>query len=814
LRDGDSTSGSSDDTEDDSFSDVKDDGECLVTSLPNVSHFADVLPQIYRFLLQSCLVETNLGFLQHFLLFLTRHYPSDKLCESVIGLSRLIVDRFDIIQKILSPTFPAGEHSSLQGAPSVVLLSSLFEIFHQAMEAAINSQTVPQVTSGSDFLLVTFPSRSQKALVHTALIQAAYLLLSLGPPIGAAVADFSYLKDLWAPSRPQGKPEAQTMEDKTPVSLPPKEVLPYTMLTQNSAVLEASIAAASPSQLCEHVQRFGCPLSCMEKVLGVLDTACMDRGSAAELRHCITDPVMMARMVEVQMLRGSESGQGFLTFVQGLSNLRPVSLKESAKIWQEKKSNIFVCDGLLEASVSAKSVPSQVVPLSQQMGKTHQILSASTEEIEQHLLQIFCQFSSESKKPQNSSQLNVLQDRLEQDLRLLLRGGERSSAANLSGLVSALTKVTSTNKVKVIEGMLQTRFSISLFRLLSHYLSLKKMEQLSEQLKKTVDNICKFLQSSRYKLTKLRYYHSFIVVLKDASRRLKLEEERGQKASRSSPNQKDLKVVRDIRKSQNLLQLEPVITKMSQESIQGRNLVKFEALVKLLVRKSIMANCKDKCITLLQEVKDNVSSSCSPLAYQSHPELFRWKDAGAFSDSDDSTGMDVDGKLPSVAMSQAKVPDISGLLVDMVEVLDSELYAVAGGVTKTFLFGYSEVFRGHLKGEVTNLLLTGQGFLLACLVHNSSWVNLLAALDHVLDRNNFVEWLEVTLCMHMCVQTCICMCTCVCMCMCSYVCVHVFLCVCACVCMGMCLYECVCAGVCACVLCMQEFVFMCCVAKG
>ena len=725
-----------------------------MTSLPSVTHFVDVLPQIYRFLLQSCLVETNLSFLQNFLLFLTRHYPSDKLYESVIGLSRLIVDRFDIIQKILLPTFSrssAGDHS-LQGAPSVILLSSLYELFHRAMEAAINSQMVPQVTSGSDFLLVMFPSRSQKALVHTAFIQAAYLLLSLGVPVGAAVADFAYLKDLWAPSLPQEKPEAHTMEDKTPVSLPPKEVLPYTLLSQNSAVLEASIAAASPSQLCEHVQRFGCPLSCMENVLGVLDTTCTDRGSAAELRHCITDPVMMARVVEVQMLRGSESGQGFLTFVQGLSNLPPTSLKESAKILQEKKSNVSICDGLLEASDHAKPMPSQVGPLSLQSGMSHQIINASTEELEQYLLQIFCPFASDSKKSQNSSQLKVLQDHhcLEHDLRLLLRRGERSSTANLSGLVSALAKVTSTNKVKVVEGMLQTRFSISLFRLLSHYLCLRKMDQLSEQLRRTVDNISKFLQSSRYKLTKLRHYHSFIVVLKDASRRLKLEEEVRSRAGRSSPNQKDLKVVRDIRKSQNLLQLEPVVTKMSQESIQGGNLVRFEALVKLLVKKSITANCKEKCITLLQEVKDNVGSSCSPLAYQSHPELFRWKESGAFSDSDSSTSMDV--QQSSDAVSRAKVPDISGLLVDMIEVLDSELYAVAGSVTKNFLFGHSEIFRGHLQGKVTNLLLSGQGFLLACLVHNSSWGNLLAALDHILDRNNFVEWLAVV-----CVCVCVCM---------------------------------------------------------
>ncbi len=700
-----------------------------MSSLPGVAHFTEVLPQIYRFLLQSCLVETNLSFLQHFLLFLTQHYPDDKLYESAIGLSRLIVDRYDIIQKILCPPLASQTSSdahSFQRKTSIILLSFMFELFRRAMEVAISSQTVPQVTSSSDFLLVLFPSKSQKALVHTALIQAIYLLLSIGPPLGKPVSDFAYLRDLWAPTHSQDMPEAQTMEDKDPVSLPPKEVLPYTFLSLNSVILEATVAVAQLPQLCEQVLRFGCSRSCMEKILDKLDNVCKERSSSTELRRCIADPVMMARVVEIQMLRGLESGDGFLTFVRGLSNIPDIPLKESSNLLQEKRNSNFVSD-FSQETLSAPQTVSNLASQSQLKAVPQKLLTESTEEIEQYLIQIFCQFS-EPKKSQNLNQLKTLQNQLEHDLKLLLHHRrDGGTSVNLTGLVAALSKVTSSNKVKVIEGMLQTRFSVTLFRVLTQCMTHRdsRRDPLKDQLRKIVDNVLKFLQSSRYKLTKLRYYHSFMTVLKVASHKLRGE-------GRTPSEQKDLKVMKDIRKSQNLHQVEPVITKVVQETLQSHNLVKLESMMKYVVRKSISTSAEDECISLLHNLKSEFGDFSSSLAYQSNPELFNWKE----SLSSGSNGVVV----ASTSDKPVGIPDMSGFLVDVVEILDSELYATSREVTKRFLFGYSETFHGPLQGKVTNLLLSGQGFLLACLVNNSSWLNLLAALDHILDKNHFKEW--------------------------------------------------------------------------
>lgn len=713
----------SDDTEDEEYTSALKDGERLVSCLPSITHFVAILPQIYPFLLQACLVETNLNYLQHYLLFLTQNYPHDKLYESVIGLSRLIVDRYEIIQKILSPSSSRKpcEILNLQGSTSVILLGSLFELFRSAMEAAIHSQTIPQFSSTSDFLLVTFPTKSQKALIHTALTQAIFLLLSLGPPLGTATDDFTYLRDLWVPSQPHSKPEAHTMENKDLVSLPPREVVQYTLLSLNPAVLEASIQIAKPAQLCEHVQRFGCPVACMERVLEVLDDLCSERSVVAELCHCVVDPVLMAMHVEIQMLRGVETGAKFLDFIRGLANLPPVSAKITGKtLLLDKKNKIGISDSLLP--ISKFAVPKLFTR--PQLKRVPQFLqNKSAEEIEQCLLQIFCQYS-DPHRSQNAAQIKSLRFQLENDLRLLLRSD--GADIDLTSLVTALLKVTSSKKVKVVEGMLQTRFAITLLRMVAQCLLTRQLEHLSDMFRKTINNICKFLESSRYKLTKLKYYHSFKAVLKVSGDKFKCEK-------CSSQFSADQELVKDIKSCHNPFQMEPAIITVCHEAIQGRNLIQLESLLNFLVKKSLSSNAEDKCIKLLYDIKTTVSSSCAPLAYQSNPKLFAWNDATC-------TQNDMELEDASSLDLHRGVPDVTGLLVDVLEVLDSDIYHVSTSVSTRFLFGYSETCHGPLKNKRTTLLLSGQGYLLACLVNNSSWNSLLSALGNLLDKSNLKEW--------------------------------------------------------------------------
>lgn len=328
----------SEDAEDTDYSLVVKDGERLVSCLPSITHFALVLPQIYPFLLHACLVETNMNCLQHYLLFLTQNYPHEKLSESVIGISRLIVDRFDIIKKILSPSSSKQyEVIGLQGSYSVQLPLALFELFHSAMEAAIHSQTMPQLSGSSEFVLVTFPALSQKAILHTTFIQAVFLLLSLNPPQGTAYMDYTYLLDLWLPTQPHNRPEVSAIESKEKISLPPADVLSSTLLSTNPRLLEASVCAAKPALLCQFLEQAGSPVSCVEKVVEFLEHSCdTDSSVTAELRHCVTDPASLAGCVEVQMSRGVKCGASLISFLQSLNNQAPSDMDTSTAGKEDK----------------------------------------------------------------------------------------------------------------------------------------------------------------------------------------------------------------------------------------------------------------------------------------------------------------------------------------------------------------------------------------------------------------------------------------------------------------------------------------------
>lgn len=335
----------SDDTGDVDYLLAVRDGERLVSRLPTISHFALILPQIYPFLLKACLVETNLNCLQHYILFLAQNYPHEKLSESVIGISRLIVDRFDVIKKILCPLLQNQEDASAQGSYSVQLQGSLFELFHSAMEAAIHSQTMPQLSSSAESFLVTFPTLSQKAILHATFIQAVFLLLSQSPPHGTAYSDFTYLLDMWVPTQPLHRPEVSAVESKEKVSLPPSEVLHATLLSTNTRVLEAAVQAAKPSLLCKFLEEFGCPVVSMEKVLEFLDEQCSEASVAAEIRHCVLHPASLVRCVEIQMYRGVKSGKSFLTFLRNLGDMAPDEPGTSDGV-SEKDYRIGSCSAL------------------------------------------------------------------------------------------------------------------------------------------------------------------------------------------------------------------------------------------------------------------------------------------------------------------------------------------------------------------------------------------------------------------------------------------------------------------------------------
>lgn len=72
----------------------------MVATLPSLPHFTSLLPRIRPLLLQACLVETNLHCLQSYILFHTQYTSKEVLVESSIGISQIIIDRFEMIQRL------------------------------------------------------------------------------------------------------------------------------------------------------------------------------------------------------------------------------------------------------------------------------------------------------------------------------------------------------------------------------------------------------------------------------------------------------------------------------------------------------------------------------------------------------------------------------------------------------------------------------------------------------------------------------------------------------------------------------------------
>lgn len=742
-RTGSSFSSLSDDTDDTEYHLVLKDGERLVSCLPGITHFAVVLPQIYPLLLQACLVETNLNCLQHYMLFLTQNYPHDKLYESVVGISRLIVDRFDIIKKILSPSSSQQfEIARTPGSYSLILLGSLLEMFRSAMEATLHSQAMLQLSSNAEVLLVAFPTVSQKAILHTAFIQAVFLLLSHDPPSGVASSDFSYLLDLWLPVQPQNRPEACTIDSKEKQSIPPKEVLHFTLLSTNTRVLEASVQTAKPSVLCRFVQQFGCPVVSVDKALEVLDDLCSDHSVAAELRHLVLDPAAVGRSVEIQMHRGIKHGKHFLTFVRGLANISLVDSGQSAIT--DVDYRIGRSNSILK---HYKTDVIQKVPSKHSAELSQHFKKMSVDGAEQQLLNIFCpatlEGSSETKRVLDKSIKHLL----------LLHESDVHLTSLITALHQLLSKASSLKKIQFLEGMVKNRFSLALLRMITKLHERRRLgSHLSNLFQGILRHICVLLSLSMHKIGTLKLYPSFVAVLKVCCKSLGVvfNLERKQMEDVISSACKEIELRR------NPFENESTLIKLSCDVIQNASFRFLETLCSTLIMRSLDLNMETKCIRTLLNIRTAVENSTAPIALQCNSELFsagkNMLDSSAVSKS---SGKDFEVMETGLSALPC-CPDLNGLLVDMFELLDPEIISLSPTTSMKVLFGHSEAFkcldsvssrassssRGLNSSLVANnnMLLSGQGYLLARLVNSTSWCSLLGAIRHVLDKCTVQEW--------------------------------------------------------------------------
>ena len=637
------------------------DEDWLTETLPNLTHFAAILPRVYPLILRACLVETNLRCLQKYIDFLTQHPPHEKLYQSAVEMSRVMVDRFETVQKLFSTSSESSIVSSTDGMNT---LGSLLSMLRNALQSALHSQTVPEISSSTDFILVNFPVTSEKVIIHVALVEAIFLFLSCDLSAKSNPVDFKYFLEMWFPNRSKNKVEAFTVETKEPVSLPSSSIVPQMLFSTNPKILDTMIQRATPVQLCTFVQQFGCPCESVDKVLEKLDSFCDEQGTSITLRRSIDSPVMLASCVEVQFFRGVKSGRVFLSCLQGLANLPPTEIATDISA---------ILEQTLESSTEVKSHP---------ITKTltcHTVLPANLgkipqEKMEQQLLQIFA--PSLSRVSASVGEVQKVTKELEEALKALilatrkpLSSGsgksfkpQQSLNVHISGLIAALHKLVSGSSIRrqFLEGVVKHRFSLLLFRLLTKIQCMNQIEDISASLfKTTVQQILGLLEGKKVTcVTGLSLFHT---VLTSCAKQLGIKKDSKLKSSSAKELTSLAKnACIELRAQQDPFEKETVLVKTITNVIQNGPSSMVEDILSVVAQRSIYLGMEAKCISFIHKIK--MATSVKPLALQCFPELFVKRVA----ESTDTAHFQLDtGKE-----NDDQRVDLCGLFVDWLETLD------------------------------------------------------------------------------------------------------------------------------------------------
>ena len=704
-------------------------GEWLVAILPSLPHFASLLPRIRPLLLQACLVETSLLCLQSYILFLTQYTPKEVLIESSIGISQIIVDRFEMLQRLFQkkrgvPGATPPDHNA------DITLTSLLKMLKSALQIAIISQGMPQLSNSADFLVISFPT-GQKTILHTALIQATFLLLSCDPPLDSS--DFEYLLDIWFPAGAASQPESYTVDTREKATLLSDFVLGYMLHSSHPRVLAVAIESAQAPQLCTFLQQFGIPLSSMQLVLKKLDHLCESGPVGGKLKEVVDDPIHLSQCIEVQILRGATAGRSFLTYIQGLASL-PV---------EPVVSNLL---NLLQEPSSLSDAPRPLAPkpIQKEFSKIPQ------EKMEQLLLQTFAPSVSRINSP--TQEIERFTSDLKDGLKSLISSNIRVSAPSLnppiSGLITALHKLTTSGNTKrqFLEGMTKNRFSISLLRLITRIQVMNATEDLSAGLfKATLQFILGILDSSKVGTTSSQALVHFQAVIKSCGEQIGLK----RASEGTQPLQKVEAIARktqkEILEAKSPFENEATIVRNCQYLVESK-MPLIEKIISTLAKQAIALGKEAKCAELLHKLH-SLSAANLPIVLQCSPALFSRSDherEERDEDDADPDAMDIsvtEDSSISTPLTLSNTLDLSGLLVDWLELLDPDILSVSPGSTQRLVFGSSRKLLPQPEGSASSsLLLSGQGYLLARLTHESSWPTLIGTTAALMDTAKLKEW--------------------------------------------------------------------------
>ena len=778
----------SDTDEEKGWSEGRDD-KWLMTQLPRLPHFTAVLPRISHLLLQACLMETSLADLVTFVLFITSHAPHDLIFEFSIGISQIVVDRFAVIKRVFGAAGEGGRvgrvgrvgkrsqaeamHGSLLSMlrfERLLQISSPLTHTHShththtlthththtphrvSLEMALQSQRVPQVSGSSDFVLVTFPS-GKKTILHTALIHASLLLLTVAPPPAPpssrpASADFDFLSDLWLLPAGERFPQAHTVEEKEEVPLISPTILPEMFLSDNQRLVALCLREAQVSDIVASVRQFGVPEVTMEQILSHLDTLCgelaqEDEETPTELEKAVQSSVQLVQFAEVQFARcGSRKGRAFLSFVRNLGGIPDDDPANDTGTAPPHPP--LAAAGKKEEEMEFESVP----PTDRGEGEGSDLSSWLTEEkIEQVLLKMFT--PSAGRSGPASDEVAKISLQIEKSLKKSIQsrlgdGGKEhgglatptspeatpnlqattpTSQAVVAALHKIVVKSSGRSRRQVLDGMTKSRFAISLLRLLTRIQTLgggasDHVATETNLLRATVKQISDSLATM--KLGKIKELPRFQAVVKACSVQLDVKTV----PERDSISEKVKKVAEDctagIRGESSVFGTDraEMIADICRFVGTEKKSHYVETVLSALVRHSVATGTERDCVDFFQRL----SWRCRPIAVYHSPDSFSgvWLERESERQREEREKEGGKMQVSSTGSPFVRSLDMSGLKVDLLEVLDPEL---VGEVAKREVFGWSQLGEREDGGEGGRGWL-GPGHLMARLVHESSWETL------------------------------------------------------------------------------------------
>ncbi|XP_071813401.1 integrator complex subunit 1-like [Apostichopus japonicus] len=271
----------------------------LLRDLPSLPNYDAAKKLVVDSLRKAMLVETDPSTVSAYIAYLAYHFGPTELSDLVQDLAQLVVERLTLLTFLLPKNGVSGPLTDCN-------LFNMLHIFSCYLQRATSSQSEGYSWSDTQDQVFLQWESGLSATMHILVVHAMAILLTYGPPKDAT--NFNILLNTWFPDKSQ--PPSAFLVDTSEEALLFPDWLKLRMI--RSAVpklVDAALVELEPAQLVLFVQSFGIPVQSVSKLLVHLDAAVDQMPSALE--RAVASKAYMARLVEVQHMRGATGGSTF-----------------------------------------------------------------------------------------------------------------------------------------------------------------------------------------------------------------------------------------------------------------------------------------------------------------------------------------------------------------------------------------------------------------------------------------------------------------------------------------------------------------------